>query len=258
MAQPQTRANQLTDQVNEMMHRDDVPSEIEVARLTRDAKSLIQVEPERAYDLLGMIAALVFDVNESVANHKRAISIDPDSDMLNLNFCVSLDHLGRTSQAIYYAERALECETDQETKNYILGLLYELYFKAGYVKRAKDFREKVPVDDDSRIAVDNLFEEICTVYDFMRRHAISDTDLSRYIEILEKFAAEKSVPCIVSLPFASETDEAALICVSQRVMGDADLALDLNLALADYLATQEALPDHVTDFVACSFVASQM
>ena len=254
MNQPQSIANELTCQLNEAMRRK--VTEFEVASLRKKANSLVKVEPAAGYDALGMIAALVWDYSESIHYHKKAMTLEPNEEVLILNFVVSLNRLGAVHESIYWAERALEVAREAENINYLHRMLFESFFKAGYVKKALEARDHVVPDDDEEEGFEALSTRVEIVFEFMKKHALSDVDVSQYVSILEGICRKHDLASESEMPYTCDDTKASLLCLHKRIIDDADKAADLNEELAELISSGSSLPAHITSIVSGGFLSA--
>lgn len=99
MIQP---ASKLADIVETLIRLSAVesPNALEVNRIRREAQALITTgsDAQSGYAIIGMVDALVFKTDESIASFKNALKLGYDSTHV-ANFAVALERLGKISMA---------------------------------------------------------------------------------------------------------------------------------------------------------------
>ncbi len=259
MPQTETISQTLTDRLNQLMERE--YSEFEIQACKRDAEKLLSSDAAAAYDAFGMIAALEYNLEESVSNHKRALNLSQNNYVFNANFAVSLDRLGMSNEASYYFERARGFASEAGEADRMEAALFDACCKSGRIKKALEIASSLPNATQDEEAVREFEETLANaqhVYDFMLRYAISDSDIARLVQELEDVAGHLAIACLSHNPFVfDDEDEGAFICFNKTLVAGPETAVDLNEKFYSKLTSQKLLPQQVTNFVNCSFLALQ-
>jgi TolB-like protein len=102
----------------------------------------LRLDPELAvgYIMLGEIKAnKEWDFPEAEAAKKKAVELDPQNAAANLDYGYLLAHMGRASEALPYAVKAVELDP---TWPYALSSLAKFYFFAGNKEKATEVMEE--------------------------------------------------------------------------------------------------------------------
>jgi hypothetical protein len=89
----------------------DHPQPFEIARLRQEAKKLLAVDAAAAYQILGGLAAIEFDIEGLHENHKAALRLTSAPDAI-ANYGVSLQLLGLFQEATPLAVRASNAQPE--------------------------------------------------------------------------------------------------------------------------------------------------
>lgn len=95
---PQTIGSEILETIEDLFRRDSTPSQIELARLKRDANKLIGVDAAQGYVILGAISALTWDTEQALKHVKNAIRLDGSAKSL-INCAISLRYVGLVDEA---------------------------------------------------------------------------------------------------------------------------------------------------------------
>jgi tetratricopeptide (TPR) repeat protein len=89
MAQAQTVGNKLIDKLNEAVF-DNIPNDIVIAGLRKEANALLKVEPAEGYTVLGAIECVCGNTQAMIENHERARRIAPSDGFVLSNYASTL------------------------------------------------------------------------------------------------------------------------------------------------------------------------
>ena len=103
---PAPKANELIERLAQLA---DTPAldEFSLQRIARDANALMKSDPAGAHTVLGGVAALRGDGEETRKRHRTALGIDESLELL-FNYSVSLSHLDENEEALNVAIGALK------------------------------------------------------------------------------------------------------------------------------------------------------
>lgn len=113
MTQPESASSKLVDRVNTLLG-EARPSELVLHAIKRDAKALLRnADAFNAYLVLGMVACLERNPDETRNYHSKALNLH-NNYIANLQFGTSLENLGFFSEAVIYLERAHKLAPDSK------------------------------------------------------------------------------------------------------------------------------------------------
>ena len=128
MPQAVLKSAELLNQLADLVESPDVIDEFTLRRLTREAETLIAIDPVNAYIALGRIAELKLDVEEVHSNFERAMRMSKQDSLVWEDYAKSLSLLG------YYLEAAnlVKAQLNKNISNLeLLDVAIEICVTAG-------------------------------------------------------------------------------------------------------------------------------
>lgn len=133
-AQPQTKTSQILEQVSEVYSQKN-QHEVSLYRLRRQAESKVKLSGKSTdYVVLGDIQTRLNYPNQVRDTFNHALRLFPYELDLYVNYSVSLSHLGFMSEAITFAQKAYEMQSDN---SFIINHLIDCYIGDGQFKVAQ-------------------------------------------------------------------------------------------------------------------------
>lgn len=126
----ETISNDLIAKINGYVEEGVRPTEFEIMRLKREANQLKASHAFESYMILGMISSLTGNYEDAIKNEELALKINPTSWWANINHSISLCRLGKSSDAVEFAEKALDLADDehvQETREALRAAYLESF-----------------------------------------------------------------------------------------------------------------------------------
>ena len=121
---PANKANELIERIG-VVARNSTLDNFEVQRIARDANALMRSDPAGAHTVLGCIAALRCNAEDSRKHHRIALTLD-NTAIPRLNYLVSLSVLEEHEVALTVARDAIDAYPDDlELLNHAISAAVE-------------------------------------------------------------------------------------------------------------------------------------
>ena len=242
MTQPETKASELVDRLNEL-RKSGERNEVVLAGIKRDAKALARSDAYHANIILGMVACMERDVDKTIEYHSNALDISDDA-YANSQFSTSLNNLYQHDMSLRYAEKAYRYAPDD------LRVLW-LYITTAYY--AFRFRKACELLNDwKRRAPDEPYPDAVIIENaarFVAGRGLSDDETAEIGKAFSQVMIEPRVEVTTTKTTVLSDESSSWLDRLYHIHGTVDDAVDLNFALADHVA-ETASPNAMQAIVA--------
>lgn len=147
---PQTIGSEILAAIEDLFKQDAAPSQIELARLERDARKLIGVDAAQGYVMLGAISALAWDASQALKHVQNAIKLDSSAESL-INCAITLRYVGLIEEAV---ELVSQAAAKAPGNQYVINTAVEWLAGAGRLNQAAALqtasqRRCIPLNEDT-------------------------------------------------------------------------------------------------------------
>jgi tetratricopeptide (TPR) repeat protein len=227
MTQPATRTTELLNQINGLSSRDR-DNDFLLKSLERQARQVIAAgDLSGGYTLLGALAAVREDAEETRSYHDRAASAAPTDPSIFRNYAISLLRLGLIDDAIAMADRSWKLDkTDRDN----FFLLIQLTCQSGRIQEAAKRLHAADMTRQNHSGV----AEIEDAASLLARRGISDKMAGSIARAAMQIVAPISVAGVANRVAAD--DESKWVDFAFAVNDSVEKVMELNLTLADRIA----------------------
>lgn len=168
-------------------HDGDIPDELEVRRLERDATGLLKTHPEDAHQILGGVAALSFDIAGMRNHHEASLRYSRSAQAL-ANYATSLQLVGLYRDAAKFMWEA--SQKRQENLGYLRAACgFTLW--AGELHRAMELEQLLKKrDPDGETEDAELLEGALTM---MKSHGVTEHEVQVALALAFEYLIERKV-----------------------------------------------------------------
>lgn len=250
MIAPQTRTDNLVDEMNGFLGSGETPCEFDLARWERDAKALTAnyKTAVEGYMLLGMIAAFKFDFESTHTHFRQALKLDGHDDIVASNYILAFSNAFRTHEAMEIGEELI-CRFDHEVEA-VNSAFARVLAEAGMFIRAREYFMRLPSDQPLPVLGSISPFVVDQMADRMSRMNINERAFSEIIFGVETLLRDKFERPMVCVEAGEWSADAASI--NYRMNISVEDAVDINFEIADYLAS--TFDDPLTNFATISVV----
>jgi len=256
---PASKFNNIIKQINDLASKDE-KDEFTARRISRDAHSLMKVNPQQAYSCLGMLETLMGNLHESRDYHRLALEQNPESAIDNYNYAASLYRLGLFKEAANYADKSIrynvQASCDDKELNAV-GMLISSYWFSGSINKAKYTLETNPGAEKDMSPVMYISREIAKVSKFMKEHQLTDEDIQLIDDALTTVLKKHGLSSSGNRYSAHNSEDCELLAIARPVNLSPIETASLNIELANDLAMIEDMPPHVMAYVSSSFTVME-
>jgi hypothetical protein len=225
--QPATRSNELLDEINNLGAADRDNAFL-LKSLERKATQVLRTgDYSGGYTLLGALAAVRGDAEETRSQHAKAVAVAPsDTDVLR-NYAISLLRVGLIEDAITMADRSWQLDKTQVQN---LVLLTQLTLHSGRVQGAVERlrSENLSWQNDAQVA------ELESAASFLAKKGVTDTVAGVIAREAMKVVAPISVTGVQNR--VASDDETTWVDFALTVNDTVEKVMELNHNLAERLA----------------------
>lgn len=226
------KANDLVEQINAFRGRGKV-TQVQLARLKREARALLKADAHGAYVVLGALAALEKNDREMREQHERAIRLNPDDEWARINYATSLRNLGFVAEALSQVHKLFIDQPDN------LGALEHAIayaVGAGNIHLAQELIQEWRIRKPGE---KHFLEDLCSEYTrSLESHEVSDEMAQEFVSAALEHLHNEGV-------FPEDTSAFCLggdIHVRIELDADTNEIVRLNETLADTLVERNLVP----------------
>lgn len=240
---PQVRSQELLSELRKAAQNKSV-NDFMLLRLEKEAKSLAGVDAYGASLLMGAIAALRFDYDESAHWHCNAIKLQPRNNIPYINYAVSLMVLYRFDEACEQYAKAWELDNSDK---FILKLYIGSLIKSGRFHKAQEmFGLWGKLSPDEQHEAAPLVNKAVAVVDDL---GLDENAIYAEISLASQLLFEKKIIHEHYLLAIYADDESSWINYSFVVSASNETVLDLEDELADRQAEKSSTSKESIHFV---------
>lgn len=230
--QPNTIENQLIEEICRYITEDRAPSQLEVARLKREAAKLKNGNRAIYAAILGMIACLDNDVEECKKHHQLAIRLDGSVEHYD-SYCTSLYNLGRIQDAYLWAQKGLR--VFPHAPKLILSALKSAYFLELFDKVVEHYQALIPLQlGNIGEQLEGFVQNAKTVLGF----GIPVPGLHKLSDILESIRLKHGADIKNINLSLIQTEETQELFNWIETSSNVDTTVEMNMELCEMLASQ--------------------
>lgn len=215
--------NDIIDQLNSYVEDARRPTEFARRKIEHEIRKLKTVDPPDYYDLLGMLAAVSGDVDETKRCHEAAINASGRNPYYRHHFAVSLDQFYLFGESLPILREIID--SDRSDRSAIDSYISAL-FNSGRFQEAEgwidDWNESFP--KDQRAETENVKGKMVP---YMKSTGLSDSDVSMVFDRAFRVIRDSgAIVCDVTVRWPREDEDfwpAMIFRVSEPVERVADL-----------------------------------
>ncbi len=230
------RSAQVVDELRLIAEADEL-HDFALQRLERNARALMNADPECAHTVLGAIASLQAHSEEVRKHHQIALRLSGHSAEAYRNFAISLAELGEMTESFHMAMKAFDCAPgDRDLLQMAIGHAAE----SGHFRQAADLCQKwnetfggEPLPHESLIAV---------LVSAVDSGEFTEDGAQRLLQIAHEVLRDANVRVVSGGIFPDPTKPRAFVH-EIRVSVFPEHAVRLNEELANRIVSQADLMD---------------
>jgi|GEM_PF-5512772 len=230
IAQPETKSNQIVDELSRFINDKVTPDMFTLARLRRDAENIKKKAPNEGYMLLGMIACLEVNLSKCKENHQKSIRL-ATSALDYMNYSKSLAYLGATGEA--YKQITLALKHYPPTPD-LLWSACESALGSGFWQGVE-----MHYQEYKKLSTNAGYKEIDELRrdaDYFAQAKVPVSASMSMIDTSDKLIIENNFLIESKNFFLDDTESTLLVCCFIGVYADVDEVVSLNLALCEKLS----------------------
>ena len=229
MAAPVPKTGELFEKLALLSATDD----FQLRSVAADARKMMHVHPGGAHSVLGAVAALRTNRDDSIHHHEISVKLE-DSVLLWLNYCTSLTHLDEPTKRLEVATQAIARHPDsQELLNVAIVSALQAAELAVARKLCDAWAERYRSDHEGAVTIGKLLRAV-------ESGQFSADGVRGVLEVAREVRLAASVPGVNAIHIIEQPDYGSILWSSQ-VPAPPKTAARLNEELADRLAVRDDL-----------------
>lgn len=225
--QPATKSPELLNQINTLSAKDR-DNAILLKRLKREASQVLATgEVASGYTLLGALAAMRGNAEETRSYHAKAVAAAPSDPAIFRNFAISLLRVGLIDEAISMADRSWRLDQSQNDN---FNLLVQLTCHGGRIQEAVNLVHACNLTglNSSRVA------ELEDAASLLAKNGVSDQIAGAIARAAIEVVAPISISGVDNR--IATDDESTWVDFTFLVNDSTERVIELNRAFADRMA----------------------
>jgi hypothetical protein len=234
-AQPATKADLLGTRMQQLVQQDTV-TELEIAKLRRDANEILQSSPNVAHMVLGYLAALNGNEGETRSHFRTAFRLDP-SQVSHSNFSQALHRLNLYSEALAEASESYRVAPSNPS------VLDDLIVRSVYAGAILGARGLLDGRKLLHLATTSDHEEfVRSTSELMLKNGVSDSETQALQEIASSVLRDNHQYARRAEFLIQEDEDSRWASVWYQVHASIEIVGNLNMQYCERLAAIDPLP----------------